>query len=92
MGPVGVELGAPRIEADLLRGQVALRRTSGLRFQGPVHPLVGSVLLRLTGVDAVGELGDGVESVEVSGNEACALHGRVGGAEGHGVAARWGAV
>ena len=53
MRPVGVELGPPVIEALLLSGHVALRGPRRLRFERPVHPFMGPVLLRLPGVDAL---------------------------------------
>src|SRR5436309_9571109 len=48
-----IELLAKEIEASLLRGEPARRRTRRLRLQGAVHAVMPAVLRRFAGLDAV---------------------------------------
>src|SRR2546425_8686182 len=51
MRPLVVELLAKDIEASLLRGKTARRRTCRLRLQRAVHTFMPAVLCRLAGLD-----------------------------------------
>ena len=53
MGPLVVEHGAPLVEACLLALHILIRGACGLGLECFVHPLVGTVLLRLAGLDAL---------------------------------------
>jgi len=55
VGPVVVVLLPERVEPDLLLVVVCGGRPGGLGLQGPMHPLVTAVLLRMGGLDQLGE-------------------------------------
>src|SRR2546425_12938883 len=50
-----IELVAKRVEAALLSGQAACGRARGGRFQGAVHALVPSILVRPPRLDELGQ-------------------------------------
>src|SRR4051794_22339817 len=51
--PLGIELAHERIEAALLLEAVHPWRPRGFLFQGQMHALVATVLLRMSGPDAL---------------------------------------
>jgi len=53
MRPLVVVLVDEMVEASLLTFERGLRRTRRLSFQGPMHPFVCTVLLGMSGNDAL---------------------------------------
>ena len=54
MGPLLVKLSTEDIEAHLLRCLISIWRPSGFGFEGTMHSLMTSILLRLSGRDTLG--------------------------------------
>jgi len=55
VGPFVIELVAEGIEAALLSPEVSFRWSGGARFERAVHAFVAAVVLRLAGLDELGE-------------------------------------